>query len=365
MKSYVRFIPLLTASLLLSVSAGCSKDSEDGSISDEDRNGSSFVRPSDAIIPSATGSATSSVTGTVYENGATFSADNAKTVAVRQAGVAEGAIEGYECVETSSTGSLVYEITFWVGSIQYFYNISGTDGSVLTFNNQFHQSGYVAPVPEGSVPDFVYVEGNLTEAQARSSVLAHAKLSDYQISNFNIISKTSGNINQYEITFETTSSNYYYTIMAASGTVTYSNVIDKIIIPDVVIPPVTTTPTVTPTTPDVVVPDVVIPETVVPDVTAPAPEPETTTPDLALPALPSEPSTPEPSTPVTPSISSASAKSAAIAQAGFTESMVSRTSVSEIKDSSGSVSEYSVTFFQDENYYTYRVDAYTGAVRNG
>lgn len=363
MKQNNRHLPLLTSSLLLTLAVSCSSETES--------NG--YVAPTESKNPNLSSNASVGTTSTyssdetyyVELSGFAVAPETAKKLVITLAGVNENSVKGYVCNTQDNNGIYTYDISFWVGKVQYFYSVSGTDGAVLYFTTVFHDSEYVEPEEDEviveEVEEFLTSAGNLSESQARDVVFLNAGISANMVSNYKIKDKINGNINEYEITFQVGTTEYYYTIMAASGIITLAIVTEPEVetpVPEISIPDVVPVPS----TPVVTTPSVEIPNVILPDIT---PSTDTSTPTVTPDVVP-ETATPEPSSPSVPTaISAVAAKGAALSYAGIAEAEVSRLSVSESTDSSGNVTAYLVTFFHSMDYHTYRVDATTGSVQIG
>lgn len=352
-------LPFLLTTLLLSLTVACS--------SEPVSNG--YVPPTESKNPnlsSGTSIGSSSTSTHIESNqlelsGAAVSTDTAKKLVITLAGVHENSVKGYTCNTKEVNGLYTYEINFWVGKVEYIYTVSGTDGAVLYFTTVFHDTEYVEPEEDEiiveEVDEFTTSVGNLSVSQAKDVVYMNAGVTANMVSNFKIQDKINGNINEYEISFAVGETQYYYTIMAASGIITLSSVttpepetpVPEITVPDVV--PVPSTPVVT--TPSVEIPNVILPD-IPADTTVPS-VPETTVPESTAPTT----------TPTPTAISATAAKGAALSYAGIAEGDTSRLSVSESTDSAGSITAFLVTFFHEMDYHTYRVDATSGAVQVG
>ncbi len=221
--------------------------------------------------------------------------DGAKQVALRRAGFNESQTQGYQSVILENNGVYEYQITFWVDTVQYFYTIHGSDGSVLAFSTVFHQTGYVEPEQEYSPEiepeeEFVASQGNLTAEEVKLIATNHANISVCEIYGFQITQGFNGSIPQYQVNFTTENANYQYFIAANTGTI-FSSTKEDIQREDdffLTLPEDTTTPApdYVPTEPEVAVPDVTVPDVA-------TPESDTTVPETSTP----EPSTPESNVP--------------------------------------------------------------------
>lgn len=335
---------LVTTALLLSFSVGCSSEDagESTAVGRPSSGNAGLTTNSDSLIASSSTGSSDSL--------AKFSADSAKNVALHHANTTETNIQGYECTVNDSNGNIQYDISFWVGTIEYLFYISGSDGSVLYFTTEFHQSGYVAPTEDSVTEVFTPQAGNLTESQAKAIVAKDAGVSESSLSNFTIKEKISGSLTEYEMTFIFGSSEYYYTILATSGTITYSKVNNIYTAP---VPQID------------VESNTSIPNTAVPDsgTTDDSTSSGTTDSTTGLENSTTDTTTPDTSTTVTaPNISSSDAKNIALRQTGATDSSADRLSITENKDSSGSVTSYQVSYFYEMQQYSYTVSAISGAI---
>ncbi len=233
-----------------------------------------------------------------------ISEDVAKQVALRRANVSESQVQGYVNDIYETNGILEYHINFWVGTIQHFYVIHGSDGSVASFSTVFHETGYVAPLlPESeedldNTEDFVASAGNLTLEEVKAIATSDAGIFVSDIYNIQITEGYNGSIPQYKLNFTTADANYEYYIAANTGMIFSSRKEaveredDFLTLPD--LPEVDTTlPDVgipmTPTEPEE--PETTLPETTepevptVPDTTVIPTIPETTVPETTVPEL--------------------------------------------------------------------------------
>lgn len=314
-------LSFLMSALTLTLTVACSSKSSD--------NG--YVAPTESKNPNQSGAASVGTTSSfesssnIELSGAAVSSDTARKLVITLAGVNENSVKGYVSNTKETNGIYTYEISFWVGKIEYFYTVSGTDGAVLYFTTVFHDTEYVEPeedeVPSEKVEEFVTSVGNLSESQAKDVVFMNAGVSANMVSNFKIKDKINGNINEYEITFSVGETSYYYTIMAASGIVTLSQITkpeEVTPVPDPILPDIVPVPS----TPVVTTPSVPIPDAILPDLSTPV---ETPTPETSVPEN-IAPETATPSTPSATAVSASGAKWAALSYAGISEGDTSRLS---------------------------------------
>lgn len=349
----IKHLFLATTALLMVFSTGCSSEEESTTAS----SGSTSNSGSSGSSGSTGSSEETSADVSAYQTSslANVPESTAKTVALRHAGVSEDAIEGYSCVIEDNQGMVQYNITFWQGTVEYLFYVSGADGAVLFFTTEFHQTGYQAPTEGGSGEDVVFTPkaGNLTESQSKAIVAKDAGISESSMSNFTIKEKESGSLIEYEMTFTFGSSEYYYSILATSGTITFSKVNNVYTEPLPTFDSTTTTDTFMTTTPDTSTGTT----TTTPDTSTDSST--TTTPDSTTTTTPDSTTT---TTPTAPNISSSEAKNIALRQTGASDSQVDRLSISENKDSSGSVTSYQVSYFYEMQQYSYTISASSGGV---
>lgn len=222
------------------------------------------------------------------------STEVAQQVVFSKAKTSLSQVQGYEVVLHDNSGIWEYQVNFWVDTIQYFYTLSGIDGSVLSFSTVFHDSGYVAPeVEETEEPEeqeeFVATEGNLTLDEVKVIATQHAGISIGEIYNIQIVQGYNGSIPQYKLNFTTETHNFEYYIAANTGLIFSSTKeavereddfftlpeVEDVEIPDISeVPeeeesPSTTEPSL-PVVPEESLPSE--PETSVPELNAPVPE---------------------------------------------------------------------------------------------
>lgn len=413
MKGKKYLLPLLSATLICSLVA-CSESEEENTYVPQGAGPNSGASQSTNYNSSGTNTSSGSVssgatstTGSVEESGS-FSAESAKTEVLRHSGYTENMIQGYECEFVEDKGVQTYYISFWMGFVHYTYQVSGVDGTIIAFHSEFNHAGYTPPSTEEEttteVQVFTVQPGHVTKDQAKAIAAKDAGVSTSSMSNFEIANRTTGNINEYEMTFKVGDVEYYYTMLPTTGTITLSRKTEPEPEPEPEIP-VVTTPSVT------VIPstgntssgsssgsastgtDSVVTTPSEPEVTLPEPT-VTETPEGAISSSSSSSSvtdesigtqsnTASSSTGATnsssathssvttstsgavsaPVISSNDAKNIAFAQAGVSESDVSSLSILEAKDGTGAVAAYNVSFISGGGSHYYTVSATTGAVR--
>lgn len=408
MKGKKYLLPLLSATLL-SALVSCSEAEEEstyvpqGAGPNSGASQSGTYNTSGSTGTTSTGTTTEELGDTIsaLEQLATFSSASAKTEVLRHAGYSESNIEGYT-YEVVGQGSLVeYHISFWMGIVKYDYVVSGTDGTILTFKTEFNNEGYSSTVVDTSTEVdsnvFVVQDGHVTRDQAKAIVAKDAGVSTSAMMNFEIKNRTTGAVNEYEMTFSVGNIEYYYTILPTTGTITLARKTEpepepEIEIPEVMMPTVTpstgssgssssssssgsssssnatttTTPDITPATPE---PSVEETTPVLPDSTVQSSSSSSSA--MVEDFSGAQSSTASSSTATSGAMTSTSAamissndaKNIAFAQAGVSETGVTSLSILEAKDGTGAVVAYNVSFISGGGSHYYTVSATTGAVR--
>lgn len=285
-------LPILTLSLLLLSGCGEAKSDAAPPGSTVNNNGSGA---SGAFTSVNKGSSTP--LGTID----TVTADQAKEIALKQAGVLEAETQGCKVETDTSKGYTEYYVTFWVKTVEHFYAVLGADGSLISFSTVFHETGYdpsveLVPQQEDKEQDFVAAVNALSSAEVREILSKHAAISSTDIKNMIISEGFNGSIPQYLVTFSTETHDYQYAMASSTGMI-FSFTKEArpeeslpVIMPeDLVAPtPETTTPVVpepstTPTIPDIAAPEVEtapsLDDTLSPDSQSPEEEMAPVTPD--------------------------------------------------------------------------------------
>jgi len=129
----------------------------------------------------------------------------AKPAALAHAGLTESQITGLRVERDQDEGRLEYEMEFWQGVMEYEYTLDGTSGSILKRKWEDH----TAPAPSS---------GDLGEAAAKAAALAHAGLTESQITGLRVERDQDDGRLEYEIEFWQGTVEYEYTFDGAAGT---------------------------------------------------------------------------------------------------------------------------------------------------
>lgn len=226
-----------------------------------------------------------------------ISTTDAKSIVLKRANVTENQIDGYKIMANYEKGYLEYDVVFWVDTIEHFYTLLGSNGSVISFFTVFHESGYDPSADEVleeegvTEQEFVADSDKLTLDQVKALIAEHALIGVPEMKNVIITEGYNGSIPQYQVTFATETTSYLYYIAATTGMIfssdkelitvaddPYMELEQEVTTPDssTTVPEVSTTPEASvPVTPEVTEP--VIPEETVPEVDI-TPEVNTTPP---------------------------------------------------------------------------------------
>lgn len=142
-------------------------------------------------------------------SGSDVGESGAKAAAFAHAGVSEGDVSGLTVKRDYDDGRLEYEIEFWVGQTEYDYTISGSSGTVLDSDTEYHGG---ASAGGGSASD-------IGESAARSAAFAHAGVSESQVSQLKTDRDYDDGRLEYEVEFKAGGMEYEYVIDGSSGTV--------------------------------------------------------------------------------------------------------------------------------------------------
>ncbi len=128
---------------------------------------------------------------------------DAKAIAFAHAGVSEAQVSQCKIELDRDDGRLEYEIEFRVGNAKYEYTLDASSGDILGFKNE--------------EPTGVSSGEKISETEAKAIALAHAGVSEAEISRYKIeLDRDDGRL-EYEIEFRVGNAEYEYTLDAATG----------------------------------------------------------------------------------------------------------------------------------------------------
>lgn len=154
----------------------------------------------------------SSSSGDITNSIQSISEASAKAVALKHAGVSSSEVV-YTKVELDyDNGSYYYEIEFVTSTKEYEYEISKSDGSIISFDTE------VLKTTSSNTNTNVSTK-YITEASAKAIALKHAGVSESDITKFEIELDYDSGVVEYEIEFNVGNKEYEYEINAITGSV--------------------------------------------------------------------------------------------------------------------------------------------------
>ena len=148
----------------------------------------------------------SSVSGTTAAETADIGESAAKAAAFGNAGVQESEVSGLEVERDQEDGRIVYKIEFWVGSIEFEYEIDGTSGSIRSGQKEEHAQTSASSQLIG-------------EQEALNAALRHAGVASDALRELEIEDELDDDIPHYKVEFKAGGGEYEYEIDARDGTI--------------------------------------------------------------------------------------------------------------------------------------------------
>ena len=133
--------------------------------------------------------------------------EKAKLAALNHAGVKESQAADMTVERDYEDGRLEYEVEFWVGSTEYDYTIDAATGTVLSYDVERYETSRAV---SGS---------DIGESGAKTAALNHAGVKESQVTGMKVEQDYEADRLEYEVEFWVGSTEYDYTIDAATGTV--------------------------------------------------------------------------------------------------------------------------------------------------
>ena len=150
---------------------------------------------------------TVSQTGTASSKGY-ISVDEAKSAAYAHAGVAESDVVYVETDFDSEHGVMVYEVEFYAGNVEYEYDINAQTGEVV----KYAQQNTGTSIPSGTVSgDYI------GETAAKEAALSHAGVSEADVCWLKADFDSDDGIYLYELEFAANGVKYDYDVNALTG----------------------------------------------------------------------------------------------------------------------------------------------------
>lgn len=140
--------------------------------------------------------------------------DAATAAAYAHAGVSAADVS-YSYVDyDSENGIMVYEVKFLAGNVEYEYDVSALDGTIVKYERD--QSGSGLSISQNDNGDYI------GEAAAKTAVLEHAGLSESEVTWTKANFDRENGVMIYEIDFITADSEYDYEVNALTGAIVKS-----------------------------------------------------------------------------------------------------------------------------------------------
>lgn len=162
-----------------------------------------------SLIASSRGLSDSSVsqTGTASSK-AYISVDDAKSAAYAHAGVSASDVTFVKTDFDSEHGVMVYEVEFYAGSVEYEYDINAQTGEVVKYSRE----SKTAVIPSTTVSgDYI------GEAAAKSAALSHAGVSEADVCWLQADFDRDDGVYVYELEFSANGLKYDYNVNALTG----------------------------------------------------------------------------------------------------------------------------------------------------
>ena len=146
---------------------------------------------------------------------ALLSAEKARDIALKHAGVASSDVRSWDCDLDDEHGRKVYEVEFKAGNTEYDYEIDAVSGEILQSNAEPHDAQ-----PKETHPNTDTVSsGRLSESEVRSIVLKHANVSSSEVTNWDCELDTDDGVTIFEIEFKAGGYEYDYEVNAMTGSI--------------------------------------------------------------------------------------------------------------------------------------------------
>ncbi len=145
---------------------------------------------------------------TVTSRSVTIGEDKAKTIALEHAGVPESEVSYLRCELDFDNRTLEYDVEFWVGNIEYDYELNARTGAVLSYD---WDAEYEYTPPVGTVGESYIGE------EAAKAALAHIGVTENDVSYLRVKPDLDNGTMAYDVEFWVGNVEYDYEIDARSG----------------------------------------------------------------------------------------------------------------------------------------------------
>lgn len=138
----------------------------------------------------------------------------AKEAALNHAGVTADQITDYDWELDTTHGTVVYEISFDVGSTEYDYDIDAATGQLVHWEKETDDD-----VPASATSTASTTAGYIGESAAREAALRHAGLTADGVTDLRVSLETDDGIAHYDVEFRCNGAEAEYEINAVTGEV--------------------------------------------------------------------------------------------------------------------------------------------------
>ncbi len=135
--------------------------------------------------------------------------DEAKSIALAHAGVKESETSSIFCNLDNDDRVADYDVEFWVGNMEYDYEIDAVTGEILSYDNDLENSG----ANSNQSSDYI------TSEEAKNIALKDAGVNESNTANFRCEFDHDDGQAEYEIEWRIGNTEYEYTISAIDGTI--------------------------------------------------------------------------------------------------------------------------------------------------
>ncbi|ERJ76177.1 PepSY domain-containing protein [Streptococcus sobrinus] len=177
--------------------------------------GASSQAGSSSSQSSQAGSSSSSQSSS-NQNQATVTNEEAKQIALNNAGLAENQVSELKVDKDQQDDSPIYKINFKCGETGYSYHISAVNGSILEIDNDTNSSSNSG---SNSSSDQNKQQATFTNEEAKQIALNNAGLAENQVSELKVDKDQQDDSPIYKINFKCGECGYSYVVSAVNGSI--------------------------------------------------------------------------------------------------------------------------------------------------
>lgn len=202
-KTTAKWIGLVLAGALL---AGCASAAAGSTVSSEV---APVASPSGTVTPKSTTSSSASTASVVSVD---IGEEEAKRIALEHAGLAEADVTFVRVNLDWDDGRQEYEVEFYKDNTEYDYDIDAATGEIRSFDSDAEYY-----TPGQTTQNSGVSSAQITEDQALSAALAHAGLSQSDISRLKVELDYDDGRTKYELEWNVDRTEYSYEVDASTG----------------------------------------------------------------------------------------------------------------------------------------------------